>query len=127
MRDAAKKKACDARRHSERMLSDLDYRMRKLLNTINARCKSGKGRADWEWYGGKGIQNFLTVDDMKVLWQRDNAAAMQRPTIDRRDSADDYNFDNCQFIELADNLRKMIPTRKPRRWYRKPTGERQAS
>lgn len=115
MRDMSKKKASNARRHQERMANDLDYRMRKLLNTIRARCFSGKGRKDWEWYGGKGLEVSLNVPDLRILWWRDRAEQMKRPTIDRKDSAEGYHFDNCQFIEHADNLRKMIPTRRKRR------------
>jgi len=106
MRDLTKKKEHDARRHAERMKTDLDYRLRKLLNTIHARCESGKGRKDWQYYGGKGIKNFLTFEDVKYLWFRDNAAAMKRPSLDRRDSSDDYNFDNCRFMELYDNQQR---------------------
>lgn len=106
MRDMEKKEANDARRHAERMAGDLDYRLRKLLNTINARCHSGKGRTDWKWYGGKGIKNFLTFEDVRVLWLRDGAREMKRPTIDRIDSTDDYTFDNCRFIEHAANVRR---------------------
>jgi hypothetical protein len=40
------------------------------------------------------------------MWFRDGAAQMKKPSIDRRDSADDYTFDNCVFIELRDNLQR---------------------
>lgn len=120
MRDMDKKHESDRRRHLERMINDLDYRMRKLLNTINARCFSGKGRKDWEWYGAKGLEVTITVDELKALWWRDRADTMRRPTIDRRENHIGYTFENCRLIEHADNLRRMIATRRKRRWYRKP-------
>lgn len=113
MRDLAKKKANDARRHAERMKNDFDYRMRKLFNTIRARCLLGKGRKDAEWYFGLPVT--ITVEDLKAAWRRDGAQFMRRPSIDRKESPQGYTPDNIQFIEFADNLRKMIPTRRPRR------------
>lgn len=130
MRSLAKKKANDARRHRERMATDLDYRMRKLFNCIVARCKPDSKRPDWEWYGKKGLEITVTVSDLKVLWIRDGAARMIDPTIDREKSDIGYSFENCRFIERADNIRRMIPTRKPRgkdvkprvrRWAKRPT------
>jgi hypothetical protein len=111
MRDMEKKRAHDRRRHAERMANDLHYRMRKVLNTINARCKSGKGRKDWKYYGAKGLAVTLTIDELITLWQRDNAALMEKPTIDRIDSDSGYTFSNCQFIECADNSRKAVDRR----------------
>lgn len=119
MHNVTKKKAHDARRHAERMATDLEYRCRKLLNTIRARCLSGKGRKDWIWYGGKEVS--IGVSDIIAAWKRDRAEFMLRPDLDRKDSRLGYTPDNIQFIEHADNLRKMIPTRRKRRWYRKPS------
>jgi len=113
MRDMAKKRAHDARRHKERMASDLDYRMKKLLATIRARCDRGKGRNDGQYYGGLPVT--LTVNDLKTLWVRDNANKMARPSIDRIENALGYTFTNCRFIEHADNVRRAIELRDARR------------
>ena len=115
MRNMTKKKAGDARRHAERMASDLDYRMRKLFNTIVARCKPNSRRRDREWYAEKGLAVTITVKDLVNAWHRDGAAKMLRPTVDRKESDRGYEPDNIQFLEHADNLRKMIPTRRRRR------------
>jgi len=120
MRDMAKKKSHDARRHGERMTSDLEYRMRKLLNTVRARCLSGKGRKDWEWYGAKNLEVTITVQDLILAWQRDGAAMMTSPDLDRKENSSGYTPDNIHFIEHVDNIRKMIATRRKRRWYRRP-------
>lgn len=124
MQDIAKKKEHDARRHAERMKDDLEYRCRRLFNCINARCRSGKGRKDWEWYGGKGLDVTISVQDIINAWHRDGAAKMARPDLDRKESNIGYTPDNIQFIEHADNLRKMIATRRKRRWHRKPAEPR---
>lgn len=115
-----RRKRLNAGYHRERMASDLKYRMRKLLNTIRARCLSGKGRKDWEWYGGKGITVSITVDELVVLWRRDRADLMERPSIDRKDHDKGYEFENCRFIEHAENVKQGTINRRPRRWYRKP-------
>ena len=126
MRDMAKKKESDARRHAERMTNDLEYRMKRVWNSVRARCLSGKGRKDWQWYGGKGLEVTITVADIVRVWHRDFAVAMTKPDLDRKDSNIGYTPDNIQFIEHADNLRKMIPARRPRRWHKRPAQERQA-
>ena len=88
-----------------RQKHDLNYRLRTVLRTIDQRCNDPR-HASYRWYGAKGIQNFLTFEDVKYLWFRDNAAAMKRPSLDRRNSSDDYNFDNCRFMELYDNQKR---------------------
>jgi hypothetical protein len=90
---------------ADRQKHDLDYRLRAVLRTIVQRCDDPR-HTSYKWYGGKGIKNFLTFEDVRVLWLRDGAREMKRPSIDRIDSADDYTFDNCQFIEHAENVRK---------------------
>lgn len=112
MRDMEKKKANDTRRHLERMKSDLDYRLKRVLTTIHARCKSGKGRKDWQYYGGLPV--MLTVEELKIAWIRDGAANMRNPNVDRKENHLGYTFDNIQFLEHADNIKKTIPTRRPR-------------
>lgn len=114
-RDMTKKKAHDARRHKERMATDLDYRLKRVIATMRARCLTGNGRIDWEWYGAKNLQVTITVEELKAIWFRDNAASMVRPDCDRKESHLGYTPGNIQFIEHADNLRKMIATRRPRR------------
>ena len=56
-------------------------------------------------YFKRGIKNKITRDDLKVLWFRDKGYAMKRPSIDRIDSDGDYTFDNCRYIEQAENAR----------------------
>ncbi len=111
MRDMEKKKAHDARRHAERMKSDLDYRLKKILHCINHRCNTDKHKAS-KYYHGKGIKNFLTLDDLLYLWHRDLAFHFRKPSVDRKDSDGDYVRSNCRFIELSLNVRRGIETRR---------------
>lgn len=50
--------------------------------------------------------NFLTLEDVRFLWNRDKADAMKHPTIDRVDGYGHYILSNCCFIERSDNLKK---------------------
>ncbi len=59
-------------------------------------------------YFKKGIKDLLSTSDLKLLWFRDKAYDLIKPSIDRIDSSKDYTLDNCRFIELGDNHR---PTR----------------
>lgn len=62
-------------------------------------------------YGAKGIAFNLSKADMIALWARDNAHALERPSIDRKDPTKGYSFDNCQIIELSANSRKRASDR----------------
>jgi len=66
----------------------------------NPRCD------DYKYYGGKGIQMLLTEEHVMILWLRDNAMNLDNPSIDRIDNSGDYDFGNCQFIEVAENSRR---------------------
>ena len=65
---------------------------------INQRCNDRKWRG-YKNYGGRGIKNLISQDELKILWERDEARSMERPTIDRIDINENYTFDNCRFIE----------------------------
>ena len=93
-----------AERKAWRHRHDLDYRLKAILRTIVQRCNN-PGHTSYRWYGGKGIQNFLTLDDLKMLWHRDGADKMRKPSIERRDADGDYRVSNCHFLELSRNLK----------------------
>ena len=76
--------------------------LRKLLWNIIARCTHPNTNR-YERYGGRGIQNFLTIEDLRYLYRRDNGPTLERPSIDRRDSDGNYDIDNCRFIEWREN------------------------
>ena len=65
---------------------------------IIARVKNPKCHL-YKRYGGLGIENFLTADDLKMLWFRDKAYLLDKASIDRKDSRGNYTIENCRFIE----------------------------
>jgi hypothetical protein len=84
---------------------DLDYRLKGILRTVVRRCEDPR-HASYRWYGGKGIKNYLTLDDLKFMWERYGAAKMKKPSIDRIDSNLHYTPGNCCFRELYDNQKR---------------------
>ena len=94
-----------AARKAWRQKHDLDYRLRAVLRTIVQRCEDPR-HVSYRWYGGKGVKNFLTLNDLKTLWVRDGANKMKKPSIDRFNSNDDYIFYNCFFNELRVNQQR---------------------
>lgn len=70
---------------------------------INSRCNSSKN-SDYDLYGGRGIKNLLSQDNVKFLWFRDKAYEMKQPSIDRIDSNGHYCIENCRFIEMKENI-----------------------
>lgn len=69
------------------------------------RCTNIK-RASFKHYGAKGIKFILTVSEVKKLWERDQAHLLRRPSIDRINPRENYEFANCRFIELSENSRR---------------------
>jgi hypothetical protein len=70
------------------------------LFRARARCNNKNDR-----YGKRGIKCFLTPEEIKIIWFRDKAHLLKRPSIDRIDNNGNYTFDNCRFIELSENSR----------------------
>ena len=81
------------------------------LYWINSRCNDNNNRC-YKYYGGKGIKNFLTRIEIKNIWFRDGAKNMKRPSIDRINSNGNYEFSNCRFVELSENVKLMHSERK---------------
>jgi hypothetical protein len=77
-------------------------KMMRLLQSIEERCNN-KRRKYYQYYGGKGIRNLLTYDDLIFIYDRDNAGNLIKPSIDRIDNNGNYSKDNCRFIELSEN------------------------
>jgi len=75
------------------------------LSNARKRCNY-KGHALYRCYGGRGIKCLLTIAEVKSLWERDGAANMVRPSLDRKDNDLHYTFENCEFIELTENISK---------------------
>lgn len=74
-----------------------------LLNAARTRCRYRSHKMFYR-YGGRGIVCLLTIAEVRALWLRDNAAKLGRPSLDRKDENGNYTFENCRFIELAENI-----------------------
>ena len=79
---------------------------RKTLNDIKQRCENPKNPA-YKYYGGRGIQNLITEEELKFLWFRDKAFELKRPSIDRINSDGNYEISNCRYIELSENSKRV--------------------
>ncbi len=75
------------------------------LKAIKSRCYN-KNRVSYKYYGGRGIECRITVDELKELWFRDKAYKMKRPSIDRIDNDGHYEYNNCRYIEQSENSKK---------------------
>ncbi len=74
------------------------------------RCNNPKTH-NYKYYGEKGIKSLITKEEVYQLWIRDKGYLMKRPSLDRFEDKGNYTFNNCQFIELKDNVIKSNRTR----------------
>ena len=74
----------------------------KFMGYINNRCKHSPD------YNGKRrkINNHLAMEDLELMWKRDKANIMKKPSIARRNPQLDYTLTNCCFMELRENQRQ---------------------
>ena len=72
-----------------------------LLHSMHHRCTQSHHH-----YYKRGIKNFLTIEDLKNLWQRDKGYLLKQPSINRKDRDKNYYFDNCEFVEKVENDRE---------------------
>ena len=75
------------------------------LYSARARCNN-KNHKSYKYYGGRGIECYLTREDIKFRWFRDKAYLMDKPSLDKKDNSWHYILDNCQFIEHTENIKK---------------------
>ena len=78
---------------------------RRAYENGKQRCENPKFNK-YSYYGGRGIKFQLTKAEVRMLWERDRAAKMVQPSIDRIDADGHYTFDNCRFIEMDENRRR---------------------
>ena len=84
----------------------------KVMTSINQRC-SNKNHCHYKNYGGRGIKNLLTRNEVAELLIRDKADKLKKKSIDRIDNDGHYEYSNCRFVELAENSRKRRNTERP--------------
>lgn len=75
----------------------------KTYRNIVQRCNN-KNHNQFKDYGGRGIKNLITKEELKLLWFRDKAYEMNKPSIDRKDPDGNYIFENCRYIEMSENI-----------------------
>lgn len=75
---------------------------KKILVSIKQRCNNPKNK-DYKYYGERGIENHLTIEDIKFLYIHDKAYLMENPSIDRKNNDKNYTLANCRFIEQGKN------------------------
>ena len=92
----------------------LQYRISYLLNGIRQRCENPNNDR-YKYYGHRGIKCLLSKVDIEILWKRDKAFLLTRPSIDRINSKNHYKFSNCRFIELSENSRRASVLRRSHR------------
>lgn len=74
----------------------------RLKTSISQRCNNPKCKG-YKYYGGKGVKDLLSLEDLIFLWKRDEAEDLEKPSIDRIDSSGNYEIKNCRFIERGKN------------------------
>ncbi len=108
-----------ARRDGNLMTKQERYKKSKPyvrhLEWARRRCNdtNPEGPNFWHYYM-KGITCSLTLAQVKIMWDRDGAAGMKKPSIDRVNSNWGYHFENCRFLEFVENSRMAwYPTTAP--------------
>jgi hypothetical protein len=74
-------------------------------DAARTRCTNPKSERYYR-YGARGIEFKLTRQEVKELWFRDKAYEMKQASIDRINNDGNYEFNNCRFLELSENLSK---------------------
>jgi len=93
------------RDYKKKYYSTKHGKIMQALNNIKKRCNDINNKR-YNRYGGRGIKNLLTYQDMSLLWDRDNASFLKKPSIDRVNIDGNYELSNCQFIEMKENSQK---------------------
>ena len=66
----------------------------------------------------RNVLILLSIMDIKKLWFRDKAEAMDKPSLNRKNPKKHYTYANCCFMELKENQRQ------PRHIYARGKGQK---
>lgn len=87
------------------------YPWRARYYSAKNRC-TNKRSPNYKKYGAKGIKLLMTIEEFELIWFRDKAYLMGKPSIDRIDSKSNYILSNCRFIEHKENSsRNSLPSK----------------
>lgn len=77
----------------------------RAISNINSRCNY-VGDKKFKYYGGKGIKNLLTKEDLRASFLRDKAWKLRQPSVDRIRFDGHYEPSNIRWIEFDENRRR---------------------
>ena len=75
----------------------------KTYWNIVSRCNY-KSHSRYKYYGARGIKCLITKEELKILWFRDKAYNLDKPSIDRKNPDGNYTLENCRYIEMSRNI-----------------------
>lgn len=86
------------------------YPWRRAVANAKQRC-TNPNNPKYKWYKNRKFD--LTPEQGEILWNRDKAYLMKKPTLDRENNDEGYTFKNCRFIEhklnsIKDQLRSVL-------------------
>jgi len=83
-----------------------------IHQSMHQRCKNPKSQR-WKYYGAKGIKVCDLWDSVEVFveWALSNGYEVGL-SIDRLDSSKDYSPENCQWVTVSENSRRMNAARR---------------
>ena len=79
----------------------------RTYRNIKNRCEK-INCASYKWYGKRGIECRITIQQLKKLWFDDRAYFMDWPSIDRINPNGHYTVKNCRFVELSLNVKHRV-------------------
>ena len=107
-----KKRLCKRKQGLIRQMGRKAYAIRVNTKPWSSSYRKAKERCNdknsniYHRYGGRGIKFLLTREEIRDLWFRDKAHNLKKPSIDRIDNDGDYEYNNCRFIELSENIKR---------------------
>ena len=110
VKDKKKQYSKDYRRTNAEKIKIREKEFKRLfpwkicLKEVTKRCTNPKS-IGYKYYGGRGILCLLTADELKFLWERDNAFEMKHPSIHRLNKDGNYCLENCVIIEWEEHLK----------------------
>jgi hypothetical protein len=76
----------------------------KTMSGIRTRLKGTQEKYK-KFYVDKGIKNFLSLPDLKMMYFRDKAHKMNKASIHRINNDGDYCLTNCKYVEAREHTK----------------------